>query len=71
MHVPLLCRLFEGRALLSDVSLNLWHSGDLNLWPEWEMAKSNLTFSNVSSVCPQPTYLINIVRKVVFDLKQK
>lgn len=70
MHVPLLYRLFEGRALLSDVSLNLWHSGDLNLWPEWEMAKSNLTFSNVSSVCPQPTYLINIVQKVVFYLTE-
>lgn len=37
--------------LLPGVSLNLWHSGDLNPWPEWEMANGNLTFSNVSSVC--------------------
>lgn len=38
---------YERGSLLSAGSLDLWNSCDLNLSPEWTVAISNLTFSNV------------------------
>lgn len=47
-------RACERGSQLPGGSLNLWDSCDLNPSPEWPMANSNLTFSNVFLCMPSP-----------------